>query len=151
MPNPYPTALRERAVRTYEAGTETYAEVAARFSIHLNTLVRWVQRARDRGTVLPAPRGGGWYSPVDLPVLHALIDERPDRTTDELTRAYNQRAAPEARVHRSSILRALQRTGYVFKETAPTGGARSCPRPGRAPRLLAVDSRRRSAAPRVCR
>ena len=116
MPNPYPTALRERAVRAYEMGTETYAEVAARFSVHINTLVRWVQGARDRGTVMPAPRGGGWYSPVDIPLLHSLIRERPDRTTEELTRVYNQRAALEARVHRSSVLRALQRTGYVFKK-----------------------------------
>ena len=118
MPNPYPTALRERAVRAYEGSAETYAEVAARFSIHINTLVRWVQGARDRGTVLPAPRGGGWYSPVDLQLLHSLIEARPDRTTEELTRAYNQRAAPEAQVHRSSVLRALQRTGYVFKKNA---------------------------------
>ena len=73
-------------------------------------------RGRDRGTVLPVPRGGGWYSPVDIPLLHALLTERPDRTTEELTRAYNQRAAPEAQVHRSSVLRALQRTGYVFKK-----------------------------------
>ena len=118
MPNPYPTALRERAVRAYEGGAETYAEVAARFSIHLNTLVRWVQRQRDRQTVLPAPRGGGWYSPVDIPLVHALITEKPDRTTEELTRAYNQRAAPEAQVHRSCVLRALLRTGYVFKKNA---------------------------------
>jgi transposase len=117
MPNPYPTALRERAVRAYEGSTETYAEVAARFSIHINTLVRWVQGARE-GTVLPAPRGGGWYSPVDIPLLHRLITERPDRTTEELTRAYNQRAAADAQVHRSSVLRALQRTGYVFKKNA---------------------------------
>ena len=116
MPNPYPTALRERAVRAYEGSAETYADVAARFSIHINTLVRWVQGARNRGTVLPAPRGGGWYSPVDIALLHALIAERPDRTTEELTRAYNQRAVPEAQVHRSSVLRALQRTGYVFKK-----------------------------------
>src|SRR5688572_15006124 len=118
MPNPYPTALRERAVRAYQGSAETYAEVATRFSIHINTLVRWVQRHRDRHTVLPAPRGGGWYSPVDLQVLQALLTEKPDRTTEELTRAYNQRAAPEARVHRSSVLRALQRTGYVFKKNA---------------------------------
>ena len=31
---------------------------------------------------------------------------------------YAQRAAPEAQVHRSSVLRALQRTGYVFKKNA---------------------------------
>ena len=118
MPNPYPTALRERAVRAYEGSADTYAEVAARFSIHLNTLVRWVQRQRARQTVLPSPRGGGWYSPVDVSLLQALITEKPDRTTEELTRAYNHRAAPEAQVHRSSVLRALQRTGYVFKKNA---------------------------------
>lgn len=116
MANPYPVELRERAVRAYEDTTETYAEVATRFSLHLNTLVRWVQQGRETGSVAPKDKGGGWQSPVDLPLLHALVKERPDRTTDELTRAYNRDAAPEARVHRSSILRALQRSGYVFKK-----------------------------------
>ena len=118
MPNPYPTALRERAVRTYETGTESYVEVAARFAIGLATLVRWVQRARDTGTVAPLSRGGGWRSPVDVAVLHGLVQARPDQTTDELTRAYNRAVPSGARVHRSSILRALQRTGYVFKKNA---------------------------------
>lgn len=116
MPNPYPTALRERAVRAYETTTETYAEVAARFAIGLNTLVRWVQRTRETGTVVPLDKGGGWQSPVDIKLLHALVKEQPDRTTEELACVYNARAVREARVHRSSILRALQRTGYVFKK-----------------------------------
>ena len=116
MPNPYPTALRERAVRAYETGTETYAEIAARFSIGLNTLLRWVQRSRRTGSVAPNAKAGGWRSPVDLTLLHALVQDRPDRTTDELTRAYNRAAPVGQRVHRSSILRALQRTGYVFKK-----------------------------------
>jgi len=114
MPNPYPIPLRERAVRAYETSTDTYAEVAERFSIGVNTLVRWVQRSRETGTVAPKDKGGGWRSPVDLPRLHALVQERPDRTTEELTRAYNRHAATP--VHRSSVLRALQRTGYVFKK-----------------------------------
>jgi putative transposase len=116
MPNPYPLALRERAVRAYETTTDTYAEVATRFEIGLNTLVRWVQRARNTGDLAPFDKGGGWHSPVDLPVLHRLVAERPDRTTEELTRAYNRAVAQPARVHRSSILRALQRSGYVFKK-----------------------------------
>jgi transposase len=118
MANPYPVALRERAVRAYESSTETYREVADRFEVHFNTLVRWVQRARDLGDVAPFDRGGGWHSPVEVAVLHRLVAERPDRTTDELTRAYNAAVEPPARVHRSSILRALQRTGYVFKKNA---------------------------------
>jgi transposase len=116
MPNPYPIALRERAVRAYETSTETYVEVAARFSIGLNTLVRWVQQTRETGSVAPKDKAGGWQSPVDLPLLHALVKEQADSTTDELTRAYNRQAPPDARVHRSSILRALQRSGYVFKK-----------------------------------
>jgi transposase len=116
MPNPYPTELRERAVRVYESSDESYREVAGRFAVGEATLQRWVRRQRETGALDPLAKGGGWASPVDVRVLQALVQERPDRTTDELTRAYNRRAVPEARVHRSSILRALQRTGYVFKK-----------------------------------
>lgn len=118
MPNPYPTELRERAVRVYEASDETYREVAERFAVGEATLQRWVRRQRETGVLDPLAKAGGWASPVDLGALHVLVRERPDRTTNELTRVYNGRVAPKARVHRSSILRALQRTGYVFKKNA---------------------------------
>lgn len=116
MPNPYPSVLRERAVRAYEEGTARYTDVAVTFGISLATLVRWVQRARETGLLAPFDKAGGWRSPVDLPLLHRVVAEKPDRTTGELTRAYNRAAPRAARVHRSSILRALQRTGYVFKK-----------------------------------
>lgn len=118
MPNPYPTELRERAVRAYESSDETYRQVAERFAVSEPTLQRWVRRQRETGVLDPLAKGGGWTSPVAIAVLQALVKERPDRTTDELTRVYNGRVAAKARVHRSSILRALQRTGYVFKKTA---------------------------------
>ena len=151
MPNPYPTALRERAVRAYETSTETYAEVAARFAIGLNTLLRWVQRARATGNVTAFDKRGGWQSPVELPVLHRVVKEKPDRTTDELTRAYNREVAAAGRVHRSSILRALQRTGYVFKKTIATGGTGSCQCPRRTRGLPSVDRGHRPAAPGISR
>jgi len=118
MPNPYPRELRERAVRAYESRTDTYEDVAARFAIGPATLVRWVQRQRETGTLDPLAKAGGWESPVEWAVLKALLDEAPDQTCAELTRAYN-RVAPHGRVHRSSIWRALRRTGYVFKKNAP--------------------------------
>jgi transposase len=118
MPNPYPTELRERAVRAYESSDETYRQVAERFAVSQPTLERWVRRQRETGVLDPLARGGGWVSPVEVAVLQGLVKERPDRTTDELTRAYNSRVGAKARVHRSSILRALQRTGYVFKKNA---------------------------------
>jgi putative transposase len=117
MPNPYPRELRERAVRAYESRTDTYRDVAARFAIGAATLMRWVQRQRETGTVDPLVKAGGWESPVDWSVLKELIDRRPDQTCEELTRAYN-RVAPNGRVHRSSIWRALRRAGYVIKKNA---------------------------------
>ena len=53
MPNPYPTALRERAVRAYEHGADTYGDVVAQCSISVATLIRWVQRERETGSVAP--------------------------------------------------------------------------------------------------
>ena len=116
MPNPYPVALRERAVRAYEDGTETYVEVAEHFHLGVNTLVRWVQRHRETGDVTPRAKGGGWRSPVDWALVEQLVTAKPDRTLEELTRAYNRDAAAPARVHRSSIIRALRGRGYVFKK-----------------------------------
>jgi transposase len=103
-------------VRAYEAGAASYRAVAEQFAVGEATLQRWVRRQRETGTVDPLAKGGGWHSPVDTTLLRTLVDEQPDRTTDELTRAYNRRAAASARVHRSSILRALRRLGYVFKK-----------------------------------
>ncbi len=116
MPNPYPTALRDRAVRAYESNDVTYRAVAERFAIGEATLQRWVRRQRDTGALDPLAKAGGWTSPVDVRLLQTLVQARPDRTTDELTRAYNAQAARTARVHRSSILRALQRTGCILKK-----------------------------------
>jgi transposase len=102
-------------VRAYEAGGETCEQIARRFEVGVDTWERWLRRQRRDGTLDPLAKAGGWRSPVNGDLLRRAIAERPDRTTDELTREYNRQAAPAARVHRSSILRALQRFGYVFK------------------------------------
>jgi len=92
--------------------------VAARFGLNPWTLMRWVARHRATGSVAPAPTGGGWVSPVDVPVLTAVVREQPDATTAVLARTYNARVPREAQVHGSSILRALHRLDFVFKKNA---------------------------------
>lgn len=116
MPTPLPIELRERAVEAYTRGEESQAVVAARFGLNPWTLMRWVARKRATGSVAPAPTGGGWVSPVDRTVLEAVVREQPDATTAVLARTYNARVRREAQVHRSSILRALHRLGFVFKK-----------------------------------
>lgn len=140
MPNPIAIELRERAVRAYETGEESHVAVAERFGLNPWTLLRWVGRWRTTGSVAPLPRGGGWTSPVDVPVLEAVVHDTPDATTEELTRAYNRRVDPACRVHRSSILRALRRCGYVFKKNVRGPQSRTDP----TSRPSATSSRRGS-------
>ena len=118
MPAPYPIELRERAVDAYESGSESYGVVAERFSVAIRPLQRWVKLRRETGSVEPKPRGGGNVSPVELEVLEAVMAERGDATSFELTAEYNRRVPRAHRVHRSSVHRALRRAGYVFKKNS---------------------------------
>ena len=111
-----PRGLRERAVRAYESGAGSYLVVAARFGIGYRTLQDWVLMHRKTGSLEAKPKGGGNPSPVDLDVLRAVLRDRPDAIVDEIRTMYNARVAKAARVHRSSILRALHRLGLVFKK-----------------------------------
>lgn len=117
MPDAYPLALRERAVRLYTAGG-TYKSVAADLAISVSSVLRWVMRDRETGSVAPLARGPGRHPAVAWNVLQQVLDAKPDGVTDELTRLYNGRVPRPQRVHRSSILRALKRAGYVFKKNA---------------------------------
>ena len=118
MPNPYPVALRERAVAAYERGDGSYAQLAALFDVDHRTLERWVARWRDTHSVVPAPRGGGWSCPIDLAVLRGVIRDRPDATLTEVCGAYNRRVARAQQTARSSVHRALHREGFVLKKNA---------------------------------
>jgi transposase len=53
-----------------------------------------------------------------LDTLRELVEREPDRTSFELTASYNLQVSRAARVHRSSIQRALTRLGYVYKKNA---------------------------------
>lgn len=134
MPAAYPIELRERAVRAYESGSESYAVVAERFCVAIRALQRWVQLFRTTRSVVPLPRGGGNPSPIDLPVLEAVIAERRDATSFELTAEYNRRVSQDRRVHRSSVHRALRRAGYVFKKNSYVRPSRRGPTSSRSER-----------------
>jgi transposase len=118
MPNAYPSALRERAVRAYEAGEGSYEAIAEQYEVSISSLLRWVTQVRTTGDVTPRPRGGGWQSPVDTTVLEQVIAAQPDATCEELRRAYNRQVGRAAAVSRSAIVRAVHRAGFVLKKNA---------------------------------
>lgn len=116
MPAPYPVELKNAAVESWNRGDGSLEEVAERFGVSRRALGDWVRQHRRFGTLDPAPRAGGNFSQVDRERLLTLVSETRDATTDELTRLYNRGLPKGKRVHRSSILRALKREGFVFKK-----------------------------------
>jgi transposase len=115
---PYPPELRQRVVNAYQSGEGTQEEIAERFSICRGTLVQWLRLKMSTGSLEPLAPGGGNCSSVDMNILRAVIAERPDATSFEITANYNRRVKRKSRVHRSSILRAFDRAGFVFKKNA---------------------------------
>lgn len=116
MAEAYPVSLRVRVVEAYEAGEGSYATIAERFMLGTATVKRWVAQRRRDGHLHPKPKAGGTPSPVSGATVDALITTLGDATAGELTAAYNRRRRGHARVHVSSMKRALHRHDYVVKK-----------------------------------
>lgn len=115
MAEAYAVALRERVVRAYETGDGSYPVIAARFAVGEATVKRWVWRSRD-GTLQPAKKGGGTPSQITAAEVDTLVTQLGDPTAGEITAAYNRTRRGHARVHVSTMKRALHRYGYVVKK-----------------------------------
>ena len=110
--------LRARVIRAYETGEGSYAVLGARFAVAAATVKRWVRRFHQEGHLVPRPRGGGTPSTIDGAELRALLAQLGEPTAAELTAEFNQRRRRRARVHVSSIKRALRRHGFVVRKRA---------------------------------
>ena len=116
MAEPYPIELRRRVVAAYEAGEGSYWEIAVRFAVGPASVNRWVRLTRTRGDLSAQPKAGGTPSVITEDDIAAIIDKLGDPTTTELTVEYNRGRRGKARVHVSSMKRALHRCGYVVKK-----------------------------------
>ncbi len=130
MPAPLSVDLRKRIVAAWEQGEGTWEEIANTFKVGVATVNRLIRRYRALATVEPAPHAGGQRHRVpeeDLPLVRALLDERPDLTVEELLNAYC--AQHGKLVSRSTMSRAIERLGYTRKKSpssrsSATGRAR---------------------------
>jgi transposase len=118
MAEPYDLALRERAVRAYNAGEGGYHRLADLFGIAYRTLQRWVAQERTTGSVAPQEKGGGWPCPIDVEVLKTVVREAPDSTVAELCWEYNRRVPTAQRTTARSFRRVMGRVGFVLKKNA---------------------------------
>jgi len=118
MPQPYSLDLRERVVAA--AARQAQAEVAARFAVSESTVYKWCRRVRETGSAAATPHTGGGHPKVDAAggaVLTALVEERNDRTLDELAALYGHRTGVAVSIH--AVWRALKRLDLRRKKKEP--------------------------------
>src|SRR5262249_14902738 len=131
---PYSVDLRQRIVDAYRNGEGSMREIAERFAVVLSTVQDYLNLEQTSGSVAPRPHGGGRVSRIDeagSQQLRALVDEKNDRTLDELIELLERRTG--ARLSRPTMCRALQRLGLTRKKrryvqanrTGPTSKSRA--------------------------
>lgn len=109
--------LRRRVLSCYQQGEGGYQKLAKRFSIGTNTVRRWIELWRKTGDVKKRDRGGGNPAKIpneQLPMLRALVNEKPDRTLHELCLEWKERT--QVQLALSTMFYALQRAALSFKK-----------------------------------
>lgn len=139
MPKPYSRDLRERVVRSVEAGASC-REAAAAFEVSPSSVIRWVARWRQTGSVA-AKLMGGKRSPLDAHQrwLLELVAAEPDLTLEEIRGRLRARGI---RVSASSVWRFYDRNDITFKKKPAR--RRTGPR-GRSHRTYKLETREATA------
>jgi transposase len=110
----YSMDLRERVVAACDEGTDTRAEIAARFSVSASWIRRLLQRRRQTGSLAPKPCGGGQPSAFDAEAadrLRRAVAADPDATLKERAEASGVACST------SAVDRALRRLGITRQKS----------------------------------
>jgi transposase len=133
---PYSNDLRECVAAAVDHHEGSLRQIARRFRIGLSTLVRWLGRRHETGSLAPKPHRGGRPQAVDAAhaeVLRDLVEQQPDATLDELNARLGLGCS------RMAIFRALLRWRISRKKKVLHAQERNTPRTKRKRR----DFRRR--------
>ncbi len=125
MTKPYSLDLRERAVSAVEVEGLSRHQAAARFGVAVSTVVHWVRRHRETGSLAPSKIGG--YKPKTLRGEHAewLIARcrEKDFTLSQLVEELL--AVRGLKVDRHSVWDFVHAEGLSFKKKPVRQGAGS--------------------------
>lgn len=137
MTRPYSIDLRERVVGAVEEGGMTRRRAAARFGVGVSTVISWVRRFRETGSVAPAQMGG--YKPVLLAAHRDLVQAR-FRDRPELTlRGLQQELADRGVVvSYGAVWAFVHAEGLSFKKNRVRQRTRSSRRRPAAPAMEEV-------------
>lgn len=120
----YSRDLRERVVAACDAGSETRAEIAERFTVSESWIRRLLQRRRETGSIEPKPRGGGQppaFAGEAADRLRAAVEAVPDATLKELA------VAAGVACSTSAVDRALRRLRITRKKSRSGPRSRTGP------------------------
>ena len=116
MTRPISNDLRERVVLAVSSG-ESCRAVAVRFGVAVSSVVKWSQRFRATGSVVPG-KMGGHRKPV-LDPHRAFIRERIGQTPHvTLHGLKDELAARGVKVSHNAVWLFLRREGLRFKKNA---------------------------------
>ena len=129
MARPYSIDLRERVVLAVEEGGISRRQAGAHFGVGVSTVIEWVRRFRETGSVEPGRMGG--YKPVLLGAhrdfVHARFAEQPELTL----RGLQQDLADQGvKVSYGAVWAFVHAEGLSFKKNRTrqrTGPCRRCP------------------------
>lgn len=107
--------LRMRIMEACVRGEGSVREVAERFMVAPKTVQSYRQLWRLQGNVLPRPHGGGRAYKIDDALLRPLLEEKNDRTLDELAAEYARRHGGPP-VVRSTMSQAVRRLEWTRKK-----------------------------------
>lgn len=121
MVRPLSTDLRERVVAAVLSG-ETSRAVAARFGVAVSSVVKWAQRHRATGSVVPGQMGG--HRKRILEPHRAFIAERIEQNPNLTLHVLKVELAAHGIVaSHDAIWRFLHREGLRFKKNRVRPGA----------------------------
>ena len=123
MAKPYSEDLRERVVAAVEDGLSR-RQAAGLFDLGISTVVHWVRRFRETGSVAAKPMGGDHRSLLTQERSWILerIEEEPDLTIEELRDELKTRGVI---VGYGTVWRFFEREDITFKKKRAGNRARA--------------------------
>jgi transposase len=123
MAKPYSEDLRERVVAAVEDG-RSRRQAASLFGVGISTVIHWVRRFHETGSVAAKPMGGDRRSRLTQERAFILerIEAEPDLTVEELR---DELRARGVRVGYGTVWRFFAREDITFKKKRARGRARA--------------------------
>ena len=123
MPAPYPPELRHRVIKAWRKGDATQLEIAKRFDIGNQTVVRWVGRYRRTGSVAPSAMGGAnrpfAVDDEGAALVREILDCNLDSTLPEVCAVYEE--ARGVCISPQTMSDTVRRLGYTRKRGSSAG------------------------------